>query len=362
MRIQQCELGKIKPYENNPRFNETAVDAVAASIKEFGWRSPLVVDENNVIICGHTRYKAALKLGLEEVPVHVAKDLSPEQVKAYRIADNKSGELAEWDFDKLKIELGDLSGEDFDLSLLAFDTEELEMLLNGDNNAVVTEGLTDPEDVPEAPEQPMSKTGELYRLGEHLLLCGDACKEDDLNALLGGRKVDMLLEDPPYNVSYEGATAEKLTITNDSMEDQQFLSFLSQAFGNGAKHMKKGAAFYIWYGDNEAVNFRLACKKAGLEIKQCLIWVKNQLVIGRQDYQAGGEPQVVFGQEADDGDGVRQARQKRRAPDDETGGPVRVPDVQLKQAGRYRAGYVRRKRNDGYRRRKNRQSRKSNGA
>jgi DNA modification methylase len=285
MRIQQCELGKIKPYENNPRFNETAVDAVAASIKEFGWRSPLVVDENNVIICGHTRYKAALKLCLEEVPVHVAKDLSPEQVKAYRIADNKSGELAEWDFDKLKIELGDLSGEDFDLSLLAFDTEELEMLLNGDNNAVVTEGLTDPEDVPEAPEQPMSKTGELYRLGEHLLLCGDACKEDDLNALLGGRKVDMLLEDPPYNVSYEGATAEKLTITNDSMEDQQFLSFLSQAFGNGAKHMKKGAAFYIWYGDNEAVNFRLACKKAGLEIKQCLIWVKNQLVIGRQDYQ-----------------------------------------------------------------------------
>jgi DNA modification methylase len=285
MKISLKELSAVTPYENNPRLNESAVDAVAKSIEQFGFRQPIVVDEAGVIIVGHTRYKAALKLGLDKMPVHVAKDLSPEQIKAYRIADNKTGELAEWDFDKLRIELGDLSGEDFDLSLLAFDTEELERLLNGDNDAVVTEGLTDPEEVPETPEQPESRAGELYRLGEHLLLCGDACKEDDLNVLLGGKEVDMLLEDPPYNVSYEGATAERLTITNDSMEDQQFLSFLSQAFGNAAKHMKKGAAFYIWYGDNEAVNFRLACKNAGLEIKQCLIWVKNQLVIGRQDYQ-----------------------------------------------------------------------------
>jgi DNA modification methylase len=263
---------------------------VTASIKEFGWRSPLVVDENNVIICGHTRYKAALKLGLEKVPVHVARDLTPEQVKAYRIAENKSGEMAEWDFDKLKIELGDLSGEDFDLSLLAFDTEELEMLLNGDNNAVVTEGLTDPEQIPEVAEQPASKAGELYRLGEHLLLCGDARSTEDLELLLGGKMVDLLLEDPPYNVAYQGATEDKLTIANDNMADEDFLKFLTEAFTNAANHINKGAAFYIWYGDNESVNFRLACRNAGLEIKQCLIWEKNQLVIGRQDYQWIHEP------------------------------------------------------------------------
>ncbi len=285
MQIVLKDIHEIKPYDNNPRVNEQAVEAVAKSIAEFGFRQPIVVDDAGVIICGHTRYKAAMQLGLEMVPVHIATDLSPQQIKAYRIADNKTGELAEWDFDKLKIELGELSDCDFDLGFLAFDSEELDRILNGDNDAVVTDGFTDPEEIPDVPQQPASKTGELYRLGEHLLLCGDALNSEDLERLLDGRAVDLLLEDPPYNVAYQGATEDKLTIANDNMSDEDFLKFLTEAFANAANYLNKGAAFYIWYGDNESVNFRLACRKAGLEIKQCLIWEKNQLVIGRQDYQ-----------------------------------------------------------------------------
>ncbi|MFI4912448.1 MAG: DNA modification methylase [Sedimentisphaeraceae bacterium JB056] len=290
MKIIYKETSAVIPYDNNPRFNESAVDAVAKSIKEFGFRQPIVVDEAGVIIVGHTRYLAALKLGLEKVPVHVAKDLTAEQIKAYRIADNKTGELAQWDFDKLKIELGDLSECDFDLDLLAFDCEELEKLLNGDNDAVVTEGLTDPEEVPETPKKPASRSGEIYRLGEHLLLCGDACSQEDVERLTGGQMAELLLQDPPYNVSYQGATEDKLTITNDNMSDEDFLDFLTAAFTNAANYLNKGGAFYIWYGDNQSVNFRLACKMADLDIKQCLIWEKNQLIIGRQDYQWIHEP------------------------------------------------------------------------
>jgi ParB-like chromosome segregation protein Spo0J len=171
MQIEIRDIATIHPYEKNPRINDGAVDAVAGSLRQFGFRQPIVVDEAGVIICGHTRYKAALKLGLKQVPVHVAKDLTPEQVRAYRIADNKTAELAEWNMELLPIELKDLQAADFDLSLLGFDDEELAKLLDGGVQA----GLTDPDEVPEPPDEAITKPGDLWLLGAYTTCphCGE---------------------------------------------------------------------------------------------------------------------------------------------------------------------------------------------
>jgi hypothetical protein len=199
MKIDIRPIAEIKPYPNNPRINDDAVDAVASSIKEFGFRQPIVVDTDGVIICGHTRFKAAQKLGLEKVPIHVATDLTPEQIKAYRIADNKSSELADWNFDLLPIELGDLQTNGFDLSLLGFDSDELLKLLKTD----IEEGLTDPDDVPAPPDAAVTQPGDLWILGNHRLLCGDSSKPEDLDRLLGGKTIQLVNTDPPYNVKVE---------------------------------------------------------------------------------------------------------------------------------------------------------------
>ena len=182
MKIELRKLADIRPYENNPRINDDAVDAVAASIREFGFRQPIVVDTEGVIIVGHTRYKAAQKLGLEKVPVHVAKDLTPEQIRAYRIADNKTAELAEWNYDLLPIELSQLGEAGFDLQLLGFDQDELAKLLDPG----VKDGLTDPDDVPEPPDAAITQPGDLWILGDHRLLCGDSSKPEHVDRLLAG--------------------------------------------------------------------------------------------------------------------------------------------------------------------------------
>ncbi|MDD5599122.1 MAG: DNA modification methylase [Victivallaceae bacterium] len=292
MEIIQMKIADVIPYERNPRINDSAVEAVAESIKEFGWRAPIVVDENNVIICGHTRLLSAQHLGLETVPVHVAKGLSPEQVKAYRIADNKTGEIAEWDFDLLSLELADLQQADFDLSLLGFDADELDKLLNGDDTVV--EGMTDPDEVPEPPEEPVSKRGEIYQLGAHKLMCGDSTDNVNVEALMQGNEAHLLLQDPPYNVAYEGGTAEHLTIQNDNMDDAAFFNFLTDAFKCAVEVMTPGASFYIFHADSEGYNFRGACQAAGLQVRQCLVWKKDSLVLGRQDYQWEHEP-ILYG-------------------------------------------------------------------
>ena len=286
MKIVQMNIADVKPYERNPRINDNAVEAVAESIKEFGWQAPVVVDENNVIICGHTRLLAAKHLGLDTVPVHVAKGLTPEQVKAYRIADNKTGEIAEWDYDLLPLELADLQTANFDLSLLGFDTEELDTLLNGENT--ITDGETDPDAVPEVPGEPVSKPGEIYQLGKHILMCGDATKADDVARLMNGQQADLVLNDAPYNVDYEGANG--MTIQNDCMEDAEFREFLRKSFQNNFDAMKPGASFYFFHADSEGYNFRGACHDIGLQVRQCLIWKKDSLVLGRQDYQWLHEP------------------------------------------------------------------------
>jgi site-specific DNA-methyltransferase (adenine-specific) len=290
MQIELRNINEIKPYEKNPRINDGAVEAVANSIREFGWQVPIVVDKDGIIICGHTRLLSAKHLGLEQVPVHVATDLSPEQVKAYRIADNKTAEIAEWDYDLLPIELAELQDMDFDLSLLGFDTSELDKILNGDD--MVTAGQTDPDEVPETPEIPVSKRGEIYQLGPHRLMCGDATNSVDVEALMDGETVDLLLEDAPYNVNYEGGTG--MTIQNDNMGDSEFRNFLTDAFKCAYDVMKPGASFYLFHSDTEGYNFRGACRDANLKLRECLVWVKDTLVLGRQPYHWRHEP-LIFG-------------------------------------------------------------------
>lgn len=290
MEIEMRPVGSIKPYANNPRVNDDSVDAVAASIRAWGFRQPVVVDERDVIIVGHTRYKAALKLGLTEVPVHVARGLTPEQARAYRIADNQTATLSRWDDDKLPLELMALQSADYDLSVLGFPDDELQRLMAPPGN----DGLADPDEVPEPPADPVARPGDLWRLGRHRLLCGDATKPDDVARLVGGTPVDLLLTDPPYNVAYEGKTAAALTIANDDMDPEAYRAFLTAALAASARHLKPGGAFYVWHADTAGLDVRLSCAGAGLRVRQCLVWVKSVLVMGRQDYHWKHEP-VLYG-------------------------------------------------------------------
>ena len=286
MEIQERPIGSIRPYENNPRVNDAGVDAVAASIKEYGWQQPIVVDEQDVIIVGHTRYKAAVKLGLATVPVHVARGLTPAQARAYRIADNQTANLSQWDDDRLPLELMALQDVNFDLSLTGFSADELQALLAPPANA----GLGDPDETPEPPAEPITQPGDVWLLGRHRLLCGDATKPEDVARVLDGTAADMLLTDPPYNVGYTGKTADRLTIGNDAMAEEQYRSFLAASLGHAIARVRPGGAFYVWHADLHGLTVREACSDAGLLVRQCLVWVKSVLVLGRQDYQWRHEP------------------------------------------------------------------------
>ncbi|MPM18555.1 hypothetical protein SDC9_64967 [bioreactor metagenome] len=292
MNIINMKISDIRPYEKNPRFNDNAVDAVAKSIREFGWRSPIVVDKDHVIVCGHSRFKAAQKLGLAEVPVHVAADLTPEQIQAYRIADNRTAEIAEWNYDLLPLEIRELQDADFDLSLLGFDTDELDRLLNGTDADAVTDGETEPDAEPDLPEDADSRRGTLYRLGDHLLLCGDATNPEDIVKLMGDEKADLYLVDPPYNVALTGSNG--LTIQNDNMADGKFRDFLTAAFRCASDSIEPGASFYVFHSDSESSNFRLAARDAELEVHETLYWIKNSFVLGRFDYHYQSES-ILYG-------------------------------------------------------------------
>ncbi len=191
--IELRDIDSIRPYENNPRVNDPAVDAVAASLREFGFRQPIVVDTDGVIVCGHTRYKAAQRLGLKKVPVHVATDLTPEQIRAYRIADNKTADLATWDYEILPIELSQLTDAGFDMEAFGFDESELVKLLNTE----AEQGLTDPDAVPEPPDEAVTQPGDIWILGNHRLMCGDSSSPADLDTLLDGAGIDLVNMDPP---------------------------------------------------------------------------------------------------------------------------------------------------------------------
>ncbi len=285
MEVELWPVGRLKPYPGNPRHNDSGVDAVAASLKAFGWQQPCVVDEQDVIVVGHTRYKAALKLGLAEVPVHVARGLTPEQARAYRIADNQTATLSAWDDGLLAQELAALQAADFDLALTGFAEDDLLELLADPSAAA-----GDPDEVPEPPADPVTRPGDLWAVGRHRVLCGDATSEVDVARVLGGELADLLLTDPPYNVAYEGGTADRLTIANDDLPAEDFQEFLTAALSAAAAHLRPGAGFYVWHADVRGLPVRQATAAAGLQVRQCLVWVKPALVLGRQDYQWRHEP------------------------------------------------------------------------
>jgi len=293
MKITQKKVESLIPYINNSRtHSDEQVAQIAASIKEFGWTNPILVDGDNSIIAGHGRLLAARKLGYKEVPTIELSDLTETQKKAYIIADNRLALNAGWDNELLTIELNDLLADGFALELLGFDPKELDALLEPE----VVEGLTDEDAVPDLPDEPTTKLGDIYQLGNHRLMCGDSCSLTDMEKLCNGQLVDMWLTDPPYNVAVQGgnhANPERkngLKILNDKMPDEEFRQFLRDAYVTADLVMKAGAVFYIWHADSEGYNFRGAAKDAGWTVRQCLIWKKSSIVMGRQDYHWKHEP------------------------------------------------------------------------
>ncbi|MBL9032097.1 MAG: ParB N-terminal domain-containing protein [Phycisphaerae bacterium] len=345
MKIEHRPVDQIRPYEQNPRKNDGAVEAVARSLTEFGWRQPIVVDAEGVIVVGHTRWKAAQRLGLAEVPVHVARELTPEQARAYRIADNQTASIADWDNGLLHKELADLRVLDVDLGTLGFGDDELKALLAPRG----TEGETDPDDVPQPPEAAVTKPGDLIVLGIHRLLCGDSAKAEDVDRLLDGAEIHLVNSDPPYNVRVEPrsnnaiaaglssfpaaarssaasdasasgdgtpstrserphhqaldlarhpekakATTKRLRakdrpLANDFVSDDEFDRLLDAWFGNLARVLKPGGSFYIWGGYANCGNYPPVLKRHGLYFSQAVIWHKMHPVLTRKDFMGDHE-------------------------------------------------------------------------
>jgi len=280
VKIVEKALHELMPYAHNPRNNEPAVDAVAKSIQEFGFKVPIVIDQNNEIVAGHTRYKASQKLGLEKVPCIIADDLTNEQIRAFRLVDNKTSELASWNNELLQFELGKL--ESWDMSAFGFG-EIMEQ------TALAKVKEVEPEPVP---ENPKTKLGEIYQLGIHRLICGDCTDKDVIDKLMNGAVADLIITDPPYNVNYE--SSNHLTIANDNLGERQFAEFLDKSFGQMARVLKKGGAWYIFHSDSGGEIFRQKARERLGKIRQCLIWNKNAFVVGRQDYHWKHEP-ILYG-------------------------------------------------------------------
>lgn len=285
-KIEKKAVSKLVKYKKNSRtHSEAQVKQIEASIQEWGWTMPILIDEKNTVLAGHARLLAASNLGIEEVPCIIAKGWSEAQKKAYVIADNKLSENAGWDDGLLAQEFGELKELGFEVTLTGFSLDEIGVLELGPQD-----GKTDQDDVPDVPEEPTTKPGQLYQLGKHRLLCGDSTDRAAVDKLMGGLQADLLLTDPPYNVAYEGKTKDALKIQNDKMSDGNFRAFLVAAFTCADAALRKGGAFYIWHADSEGFNFRGAAQDAGWQVRQCLIWLKNSMVLGRQDYQWKHEP------------------------------------------------------------------------
>jgi DNA modification methylase len=322
MHIEDRPLATLRPYANNPRHNDEAVEAVAKSIREFGFRQPIVVDEEGVILVGHTRFKAALKLEMTTVPVHVAKGLTPAQARAYRLADNQTASLSTWDEARLPLELLELQKLDYDLGMTGFSADELLRLLE----PPVRDGLTDADEVPAPPDDATTQPGELIVLGRHRLLCGDSSKGDDVDRLLGGKPIHLVNTDPPYNVKVEPRSnnaiaaglssfagpkhhqalhlarhpgkskptnnqmrAKDRPLANDFVSEDEFDRLLHAWFGNLARVLLPGRSFYIWGGYANCGNYPPVLRAVGLYFAQAVIWHKQHPVLTRKDYMGDHE-------------------------------------------------------------------------
>ena len=279
MEVIERDINSIRPYENNPRFNDEAVDFVANSLRDFDWQQPIVVDKDGVIIAGHTRWKAAKQLGMKTVPVKIANNLSDEKVKEYRLVDNKVAEIAQWNDPALQEEL---DGIDTDMSIYGF--EDMEAELDIDSDADDFE--------PEPPEEPKAKRGEVYQLGAHRLMCGDSTSPEDVAKLLDGKQADFVFTDPPWNVSYgqENERWKQRSILNDSMSTDDFKAFMNSAFKRMNEASKAGAMVYVVMSAQEWGNLMLTLKDNGFHWSSTIIWNKDQLVLSRKDYHTKYEP------------------------------------------------------------------------
>jgi site-specific DNA-methyltransferase (adenine-specific) len=299
-RIEHWPLDRLVPYDRNARTHSAEqIAQIAASIREFGFTNPILVASDDGIIAGHGRLQAARELAMDTVPVVVLDHLTPAQRRAYVLADNKLALNAGWDDAVLVGELQALQMEEFDLSLLGWSDDELAGLLPEVEELPPEDA--DADAVPEPPAEPITKPGDVWLLGKHRVMCGDSTSIDAVEQLMDGGKADLLLTDPPYNVALgmdetpeeakkRNRRTDGLTIQNDSMGDEDFRQFLRDVYSAADAAMKPGAVFYIWHADSEGYNFRGAARDVGWQVRQCLIWNKSSLVMGRQDYQWKHEP------------------------------------------------------------------------
>ena len=284
-------VDKLIPYVNNARtHSKEQINKLRASIREFGFINPVIIDRDYNVIAGHGRILASQEEGIDKVPCVFVDYLTDAQKKAYIIADNRMALDADWDEELLKIEIESLKDEDFDLSFTSFDESELLDLFGDDSKGKVED---DNFDLSSALEKAsFVEKGDVWTVGKHRLMCGDATSKEDVQTLMGDTKGNLILTDPPYGVSFKSSSG--LTIENDSMKNDEFYNFLLSAFKNMADHLEKGGSAYVFHADTEGLNFRKAFVDSGFHLAGCCIWVKNSLVLGRSDYQWQHEP-VLYG-------------------------------------------------------------------
>jgi len=298
LEIEYIPLQDLREYDRNARTHSgDQVEQIAASIREFGFTNPILIDNDNEIIAGHGRLAAAQIVGLTEIPAVRLSGLSSEQARALRIADNQLALNAGWDLELLEGELRALDEMSYDLDLLGFDDSFLDDLLSGvlfdsDDDDVYTDENTE---VPAVERVNVSRQGDIWLCGRHRVMCGDSTSVEQVGVLADGAKADLFLTDPPYNVAYVGGTEEALTIENDEMDDESFLDFLTECFRAADEIMKPGGAYYVFHADGEpALEFRKALRRIGWPIRQNLMWRKHAMVMGRQDYHWQHEP-ILYG-------------------------------------------------------------------
>ena len=289
--FQLVDIDKLVPYANNARtHNKEQILKLRSSLREFGFVNPVIIDREYNVLAGHGRIEAAKAENISEVPCVFADHLTEAQKKAYILADNRMALDAGWDEELLSVEMQELQELGFDLSMTGFDEKELTDLLGADANG---EAKEDDFDLSAALEKAaFVRRGDIWTVGRHKLMCGDATSAEDVSALMGDTKANLILIDPPYGVSFKSSSG--LTIQNDSMKNEEFYTFLLSSFQQMAEHLEKGGSAYVFHADTEGLNFRKAFIDAGFHLAGCCIWVKDSLVLGRSDYQWQHEP-VLYG-------------------------------------------------------------------
>jgi len=291
--LKLINIDELIPYANNARtHSKDQINKLRSSLREFGFINPILIDKDYNIIAGHGRVMAAREEGIKEVPCVLVEHLTDAQKKAYILADNRLAMDAGWDDEMLVLELENLKELDFDMDLTGFDAAEIDELFSNIHDKDVQDDDFDVDAALE--EEPISKQGDIWLLGRHRLICGDSTKAEIYEKLMEGKKANLCVTDPPYNVNYTAGSENERTIKNDNMEDKKFYEFLLTAFKNVLDALDDGAAAYVFHADTEGLNFRKAFKDAGFHLANVCIWAKQSLVLGRSDYQWQHEP-ILYG-------------------------------------------------------------------